>query len=281
MIEAIGEAYNEILFVLFVLLLILIKLRNLVIKKIDKGYIDIETATAIGKEEYQEDYLEVVESSQGTLAVLADGFGKNGVGSIASAAAVKIFTKLFLEQQALEKVEYFFHRAFNTANNEILKRIDNNQGGTSIAGVIITDNLLYYGLVGNIVVAVHRKGELFKLSEGHTINVMAKKEFYKGKLTKEQALSALKEKKLLHYLGQEDFKDIEMLEIPIVLQKKDLIILMNKGIYDSLTWTQLEDIIHKNRIFKYLQNEIIEAVKHSEKGDKYNGSIILMRYLGE
>lgn len=280
MLKFIYEKYYIVMFVLVILLLILLILKNLLIKKINKSSIEIQKGSAIGKEEIQENYSDIVHSSHGILTVLADGIGKNEAGRISSIVAVKTFRRLFLEIGSVQKIEYFFKRAFNIASSEILKRVDNNQGGASVVSAIVIDNLLYYGLVGNTMIAVYRKGELFKLSEGHTVNVLAKKEFYKGKITKEQALGALKEEKLLHYVGQEGFNDIEMFEKPITLQQGDIIVLMNKGVYDCLTWIQLEQIIIRNRKFQHLSNEIIEAIKKNEKQNKYNSSIILMKYIG-
>lgn len=263
---------------LAIILVILLLVKNILINLASANDLHIEKASLIGKEEINEDYMDTAEASYGTLAVLADGFGKNETGRISGRAAVNTITQLFLEQWSGEKIEYFFNRAFNLANCEILKRIDGNQGGANVISAIIKEGELYYGLVGNAMIAVFRQGELFKLSEGHTVNVVAKKQFYKGKITKENALSALKEKKLLYYLGQEKLMDIEIIETPVVLQNGDIILLMSSGIYDSMPWTQLENIIGNNISFKNLGQEIVQGVK--EKGTKSNGSIMLMKYAG-
>ncbi|MCB2340713.1 PP2C family protein-serine/threonine phosphatase [Clostridium estertheticum] len=279
MIEFAEKNYCMVILILLIIILVLVGLKNILIKIIDKSYIKIESAATIGNEEIYEDHMETICSPQGTLAVLADGLGKNEAGRISSITTINTFRRLFLQQWNGEKTEYFFNRAFNEANSEILRRVDNNQGGASVVSAIIVNNLLHYGLVGNAMVAVYRKGELFKLSEGHTVNVLAKNEFYKGKLTKEKALLGLKEKGLLNYLGQDDFKDIEMLEKPVVLKKKDIIILMNKGVYNSLTWIQIEEILKNNKKLKNMANGIIQVVKSKEKINKENGSIILMKYI--
>ena len=53
---------------------------------------------------------------------------------------------------------------------------------------------------------------------------------------------------------------------------------MNKGVYESLTWIQLEKVLKNNKSVKSMANEIIEDVKSKEKENKRNGSIMLMRY---
>lgn len=279
MIDFINKNNYMILFLLSIILFMLIVLRKLLLKNLNYSGIKVEKDSIIGKKEIREVCSEVVSSNEGSLAVLADGLGKNEAGRISSQVAVKTFTRLFLNQLSIEKIEYFFRRAFIRANSEILKRIDNNQGGTSVASVIISNNFLYYASVGDSIISVFRNGELIKISEGHTFNMLAKREFYKGNISKEIALGALKEKKLIYYLGQEGFDEIEMFETPIRLQKGDIVVLMNKGIYKGMSWIELEQIIKKNKNLKVAVHEIIETVKENDTKDENNGSIVLIKYI--
>ena len=137
MIEFIKSNYHIIIIIGSIILLVLVILKNMLIKKMDSFNIKIEDASTIGKEEIHEDYMDMTRSPQGTLVVLADGIGKNEAGRISSITAVKTFKRLFLKQWNGEKIEYFFKRAFNETNNEILKRVDNNQGGASVISAII------------------------------------------------------------------------------------------------------------------------------------------------
>lgn len=268
-----------VLLILAIIFIALMFLKKILLEKAVKKELQVGKAITIGDEEVQEDYLEVVSTSYGTLAALADGFGKNQSGRISSTVSVKVIAKNFLEQFYGEKVEYFLKKAFNTTNTEVLKRLADNKGGTSLASAIVIENLLYYGLVGNTMIALYRKGELYKLSEGHTINVLAKKEFYKGSIPKEVALSALNEKKLVHYIGQDNLKEIEISETPISLQTGDIIVLMSKGIYDCIPWIVIEGKIRNNKNFSTLPKEIIKATENSNKQRRNNGSIILIKYM--
>lgn len=119
-----------------------------------------------------------------------------------------------------------------------------------------------------------------RLSEGHSISEVAKKEYYNGKIKKEEALYALKEEKLLYCLGQESFKNIEISEVPIELYKNDIIILMSKGVYEGLRWIDFERILdNKKAAANEICEEIMENVKSNNKNN-CNGSIILMKYTG-
>lgn len=131
------------------------------------------------------------------------------------------------------------------------------------------------------MLAIFRNKELVKLSKGHSISEVAKKEYYNGKIQKDEALYALKEKKLLYYIGQESFRDIEISESPIELQKNDIIILMSRGVYEGLRWIEIERILgNKKANINEICGQIMENVKDNNKNN-CNGSIMLMKYCGK
>lgn len=271
----------KFIFLLLAVLILLLIARNFIIRRIYKQELEIANEIFIGNEEIQEDYLEVVNKSNGTMAVLADGLGKNEAGRISSIVAVKTISELFKEEGNKEKITYFFKKAFNKASREIIKRVEKDKGGASVLSVIIYDNLLYYALVGDVMLAIFRNKELVKLSKGHSISEVAKKQYYNGKIQKDEALYALKEKKLLYYIGQESFRDIEISETPIELQKNDIIILMSRGAYEGLKWIEIERILgNKKANINEICGQIMENVKDNNKNN-CNGSIMLMKYCGK
>ncbi|NRT37162.1 serine/threonine protein phosphatase PrpC [Clostridium beijerinckii] len=271
----------KFIFLLLAILILLLIARNFIIRRIYKQELEIANEIFIGNEEIQEDYSEGVNKSNGTMAVLADGLGKNEAGRISSIVAVKTISKLFKEEGNKEKITYFFKKAFNKASREIIKRVEKDKGGASVLSVIIYDNLLSYALVGDVMLAIFRNKELVKLSKGHSISEVAKKEYYNGKIQKDEALYALKEKKLLYYIGQESFRDIEISESPIELQKNDIIILMSRGVYEGLRWIEIERILgNKKANINEICGQIMENVKDNNKNN-CNGSIMLMKYCGK
>lgn len=271
----------EVVFFLGVMLIFFIILEKFLLRFINKKDFEIAKEISIGNEEIQEDYVEIVKSSNETMAVLADGLGKNEAGRISSITAVKTIKRMFKEEGSNGKSNYFFKKAFNKANHEIIKRVEKDKGGASVLSVIITNNLLNYALVGDVMLAVFRDNELIKLSNGHSISEVAKREYYKGKLQKAEALHAIKEKKLIYYVGQESFSNIEISESPIKLQKNDIILLMSRGVYESLRWIELEEILgNKRASVNELCEEIMIEIKNNNKNN-CNGSIILMKYMGK
>lgn len=267
--------------ILAIVLIILLIIRNYLLRKINKKDLEIAQGVSIGYEEIQEDYVDIVSESYGTLAVLADGIGKNEAGRISSIVSVKTITKMFKEEASVDKITYFFKKAFNKANHEIIKRVERDKGGASVLSVVVKDNLLYYALVGDTMVTVFRNKELIRLSEGHAMSEVAKRAYYNGKIEKLEALYALKEKKLLYYVGQESFKNIEICEVPIKLYKNDIIVLMSRGVYEGLRWIELEGILENNKI--NIEEKCEEVMKKIRENNfnSCNGSIILMKYCGK
>ena len=271
----------KIIFLLGVVLIILLIIRNILLKRINKKDLEIAQEVTIGYEEIQEDFADIVSTSYGTLAVLADGLGKNEAGRISSIVAVKTIIKMFKEEGNVDKITYFFNKVFKKANHEIVNRVEKDKGGASVLSVIVTNNLLNYALVGDVMLAIFRNKELIKLSSGHSISEVAQKEYYKGKLQKTEALYALKEKKLLYYVGQESFKNIEICESPIELYKNDIVVLMSRGVYEGLRWVEFEEVLgNKKAKLSEMCEEIMENVKDNYKSN-CNGSIILMKYVGK
>ena len=267
----------NIIVYLFISLLILLAVKNILIYFKNRKNIDVGNRTIIGKEEIQEDYSQIICKDYGSLAVIGDGFGKNGIGKISSIIGVKTIINEFEKEPIGRNVPYFFKSSYIKGNKEVLKRIESENGGTSLLSAIIVDNLLYYSLVGEAMICVFRKGELIKLSNGHTMGEVAKAKYSDGKIMREKALAVINKEKILYYMGQESFKNIEIIDNPIKLEKNDVVVLMSKGIYKNIYWVELEELLSRNIKPYMMCEEIIDRVKCNT--DNCNGSIILIKYL--
>ena len=76
----------------------------------------------------------------------------------------------------------------------------------AVSAVRIQGGFLFYGIVGNVKIAVFRNGELIPLGTGHTVDVLAQDKYVEGVLTREDAPSMLQEKRIYNYLGRDGFK---------------------------------------------------------------------------
>lgn len=240
--------------------------------------LDIGCDCIIGKREIQEDSTGIAFSDDATMAVMADGRGKNRAGKISSLMSTEIFCKIFKREPCIHNVDYFYMRAFNVANREILKMIGDEAGGASIVSAVVKNGMLHHAQVGNAMIGVFRNDELVRLGEGHTLADMAKRGYHQGKLTKEEALGAIREKRLMNYVGQDGFKGVEIHEAPVRLKDGDIILLASDGIHEAMPWNRIENILKKRTGAQNMARMIIDDIDRTEIENKDNASIIVMKY---
>jgi len=101
--------------------------------------------------------------------------------------------------------------------------------------------------VGNIKIAVFRKGDLVPVSAGHTIDMLVENKFVEGTITKEEALKRLEDKRVYNYLGQDRFEEVELFDAPIFLKEKDIVVLMSDGLYNGVEWKIIEEILTEKK----------------------------------
>lgn len=232
----------------------------------------------IGLREVQEDSFEVVSTAAGTLAVLADGMGKSYGGRAAGRLAVETFTDLFQSYNAFDNPLYYFRRAFQAANREILNHLDEQRGSASVAAALVQGNKLFYALVGNIRIAVYHDGDLIPVSDGHTINKLAEQHYTEGSLTRQDAIKLLERHRLYNYVGQDGFRDIELFDAPWPLRPGDTAVLLSDGVYECLGWREIEEILSREKSCEKTALEIVQAVNQSADEEKDNASVVLLRY---
>lgn len=237
----------------------------------------------IGSREVQEDFYRVIRSGEGLLAVLADGMGRELGGKIAARKVTEVFGELFREYNALDHPFYFFQKAFQTANREVLKLLEDGRGSAVASAVMLRESsvrgeypMLYYAIVGNVRVAVYRDGELIPVGSGHTLDVLARDKYYRGDITREDALAMLDAKRVYHYIGRDGFQEIEYYDTPVQLRRDDIVALMSDGIYDGLDWKELEEILAQKAECRQMALEMVERINRKE-GEKDNAGIVLIR----
>lgn len=251
-----------------------IKIRG--VKLINPKY-SVGAATTLGTRISQQDYFGVKENSGAMLVVLADGSGEQG--DVAAKISVDTFRDLFANKAAVDKPQYFFRRAANATNKKILNVLEERQGFSSVAAVVINDSTLVYSLVGNCRVAVFRNGDLIPVSEGQTIDVLARHRYEEGRISKLQTIALLDRHRLYNVLGQDAFQDIELFSKPLTITPNDLVVVFSEGVSNVLRWKELEDILDAGDPPQILADEIIRRVNQSSFVDKPNATVLICRLL--
>lgn len=246
-------------------------------RRYGSGACEIGASKTIGDREVQEDEYGISESGDGLMAVMADGMGKRFGGKIASRTAVEVFLDIFEDGNAFYNPQYSFRKAFQGANREILNQLDENQGCASVGAVMIKNRKLYYAVVGNVKVAVYRNQELVPVTSGHTINVLARRKYKEGKLTRQEAVTLLEEHRLYNFVGQDGFHDVEFFDTPITLYDGDYVVLMTDGLYETAKWKDLEECLEGEGSCQDKAFGLTELVNQSQAEDKDNAAVVVLR----
>ena len=263
--------------ILFVVIVILCVLREKELRaqeKSEPGF-EVGAASTFGDREIQQDYFGVKIAQGALLMTLADGIGANG--EFAAKIAVDTFRELFNDANSVNKPQYFFQRAANAAHQKITNTLEERQGETSIAAVILNGGQMFYTLAGNCRVTVFRGEDLIPVSEGQTVDVLARHRYHEGRISKQETLALMENHRRYNVLGQDSFREIELFDKPLTLKANDLVVVMSAGIFETLRWVELEEVLAKKIPVQNLADEIISLVNKSARIDKDNASILICR----
>lgn len=211
------------------------------------------------------------------MAVLADGIGKENTGKLCGQIAGDTVLDSFEPYDTLNNPSYLYSISFREAHHRIQKTIGDRQGGACLGAVFTDGRFLHYGLVGNIRIALFRNGELIPLSKGHTMDVLAVKAYGEGRLTKKETIWSLEETGVWNYLGKDGFHEIEFCPQPIRLKGGDLIMMISCGVFQELSWAEIEDILAEDLPLQEKAESLVWAAAQKPGQDKENGSVMLLR----
>lgn len=235
------------------------------------------TGQTTGNREIQADAMDITITSAGKLAVMADGIGKENTGKVCATLAVKEFKEAFSFYKTLQKPEYFFERTMYSLHRNMQKVLEERHGGASVGIVFLTEGRLYYAMAGLIRIALLRNGELIPLSEGQTVGVLAQRAYQNGKISRQKTLWSMEDSELWNYVGKDGFHQMEVCEMPVELKKGDLAVMMTKGIFEEVSYAELEKIlINPALTAQEKADRVIRQTELSDTQDKENGSIMVL-----
>lgn len=266
-----------ILFAAMVILNIL-RMREIADNSSEENNFKIGAASFLGNNNVQQDYFGVKKNNGAILMLLADGAGQ--YGEVAAKLTVDTFKELFENETAALQPQYFFKRATNAANKKIINTLEERQGESSLAAVIINNSQLFYTLVGNCKIAIFRNGDLIPVSEGQTVDVLARHAYTEGKISKQETLALINEHRRYNVLGQDIFQEIEIFDKPLKLEKNDTVIIISEGIFNILRWVDMEQILNQRNSVQTLADNFIQTVKRSPQVYKDNATVLICRKNG-
>ena len=235
------------------------------------------TAQTRGSREIQADMTEIRKTRAGVLAILADGIGRENTGRVCAQKALDAAADAYEPYEVLTNPEYLFRTVCREANARIQKTIGERRGGACLGLAFLGNGHLYYGVVGDIRIALYRGGELIPLSQGHTLDVRARQAYEAGRISKKEAVWSMEEKRRWNYLGMDGFREIEIPERPIRLKRDDLVVMVSRGIWQALSGADLEDLLAGGESPQEKARQIVWAAGRKPGDDKENGSAVILR----
>ena len=237
---------------------------------------DIGALLDIGKRQVQANAYGFKQEKDRLMAILSAGEGKEYTGKVAALTTVRTFTKLYNRYDNNQSSRYFFYRAFETANMNVLNALRGENGRACAACLMLRGNLLSYAIIGHINIYIFRRKELILLSKGQIMEELIKEKVNKGLLSKEVARRISDTDKAYNCIGRDDYMKPLMPKEEIRLKKKDMVVITTTGVEKNISVRELEIIISRKHSCKGTAKEIIETIKKKNNEDLDNLGLIII-----
>jgi len=180
--------------------------------------------------------------NRGAIAALADGVGGQGHGEVASRLAVEEALRVFREAAGDTTPPQLLTQIFNTANLAVYDKGMENHGAkrmaTTLAVVILRNDHVIVGNVGDSRVYLVRRGEIRQISTDHSYVAMQRKF---GLISEEEARRSENRSILTRCVGQEPVIRVDVEDVAV--QKGDRIVLCSDGLHSCVVDGEICDIV--------------------------------------
>lgn len=224
-----------------------------------------------------QDYIYISNDEKYKLYIIADGMGGANAGDIASNKATEIVKEYIVNNYTQENdmaIKEMIRNALGFANKEVyelsIKNKDYEGMGTTLIILLIVNNKIYIGHIGDSRVYRIRKNIIRKITKDHTYvqNLIDNKE-----LTKEQAVNHPKRHMLIKVLGCEEFV------MPDIIVKKieddDYILMCTDGLTNLVKDREIYQIIKDKDNCKQAAETLVDIA--NSRGGFDNISVILIK----
>ncbi len=225
-----------------------------------------------GRRDNQEDYYAFADAAEPEepslnrlLLVVGDGLGAHAGGSVASYIGVNAFVRAYHEQEG-SSVQKLSH-AVETANDTlgfITSRMPNVSApmGTTMVGVLISQQAMEWISVGDSPLFLFRDGELLRINADHSLSPLIDARAARGEITAQEAENHADRHTLQSALLGLPIMMIDASAEPMPLKKGDIVISASDGIF-TLTHKALEELLSfgKHTTADKIADAIIFAIR--------------------
>jgi protein phosphatase len=205
------------------------------------------------------------------IFAVADGMGGARAGEVASRMAVEAFGE---ERDEGASAETQLAEIARSANRKIyaLAQEDSSRAGmgTTFTAVMVVDNELAIGHVGDSRAYRFRDGELERLTHDHSL---VEELVRQGKLTSEEAETHPQRSIITRALGPEPEVDVETFTYPA--RSGDVYLLCSDGLTGMVAEDRVAEIVREGRSLEAAARKLIEEA--NENGGRDNITVVLFR----
>lgn len=235
----------------------------------------IGNAQIIGTREKQDDSFATSIMPYGVMAIVADGIGGYINGNLASKIAVETYLDEFERRNATDNISYYFQTSAVLSNGRIRDEFGEAKGGTTAVAVVLAEGKMYWTSVGDSNIAVIRNRRLIEINRKENVKNWLEDQYMAGAINKEAAMGGPMDKRLVNYLGYDGFKKASESDRPILLKKKDQILIYSDGV-EVIGQIELENIMSRKGTAQKKAEMIMEAIENKKVNSKDNSTIIIL-----
>lgn len=218
--------------------------------------------------------------SKGILAVVADGMGGLEDGERMSQIVVVNMLQGFDEADPRIPGDALLSSLVDRANDAVNQDLGEEmigKCGSTVVAVIIRENRLFWISVGDSHIYVYRSGKLVKLNHDHNYGAQLDESVARGEISMEEALSDKQRAALTSFIGIGDLELVDQNVNPIGLEEGDRVLLMSDGIYGTVSFERLQEILSQplRQACLLIDKEIHEKNKRNQ--DNYTCVILEMK----
>lgn len=210
------------------------------------------------------------------LYAVADGMGGHKGGETASAMALEIINTAVEKVSGrtdLIQVIPLLKEAVSLASMKIFERStmdENLRGmGTTLVGLYFSDDLAYITQVGDSRVYLYRDGDLWKVTEDHSL---INEQIRSGVITKQEAEKLNYKNVITRSVGFEEIVNVDIYTREV--EKEDIFLLCSDGLTAMLSDDEIKDLVDPKDLAGSVDKLILKA---NQSGGVDNVSVILLR----
>lgn len=217
---------------------------------------------------------------ESALAVIADGMGGLSDGARISELIVEGMRDAYLAEDRTKEPVPFLQQSLWRVNEAVNQYLTGKEpGGSTVIAAYIEDKKLYYCSVGDSRIYLWHKKRLCRLNVehnyGHDLDELARR----GVITQAEAEGDVRRAALTSYIGKGILDLVDGNEIPIVLEKGDVVLLLTDGTFRTVSDEELARCAGRESAEEIAQ-AIARAVVWEQKPRQDNYTIIAVRIEG-